>query len=78
MLNALKSGDKVVLNSGIYGTVHEVTPQTVVVEIASKVRVTVQRNAVSGMNTSVKTDVASPSASTASTKKSSAKKKRRK
>jgi preprotein translocase subunit YajC len=48
MLNALKSGDKVVTNGGIYGTVVAVRESTVLLRIAQSVSIEVQRSAISG------------------------------
>lgn len=49
LLNSLKKGDRVVTNSGIYGEVVEVTQQLAVVEIAPKVKITMQRQAVAAI-----------------------------
>ncbi len=46
MLNSLRRGDKVITSSGLHGEVSALTPDTVVLEIAPKVKVTMQRSAV--------------------------------
>ena len=46
MLNNLRRGDKVITSSGVHGEISALTPDTIIVEIATKVKVTMQRNAV--------------------------------
>lgn len=46
MLAALKKGDKVVISSGIHGRVAEVQKDVFLIEIADKIRVKVNREAV--------------------------------
>lgn len=46
LLASLKKGDQVVTSSGLHGRVHEVKGETVIVEIADKVRITIDRVAV--------------------------------
>lgn len=46
MLAALQKGDKVVSASGLHGKVHMVADDTVVLEIADKIRVTIDKQAV--------------------------------
>ena len=46
MLNNLRRGDKVITSSGVHGEISALTPDTIIVEIAPKVKVTMQRNAV--------------------------------
>lgn len=46
MLNNLRRGDKVITSSGVHGEISTLTPDTIIVEIAPKVKVTMQRNAV--------------------------------
>jgi preprotein translocase subunit YajC len=46
LLASLKKGDPVVTASGLHGKVHEVKGDTVVLEVADKVRLTVDRVAV--------------------------------
>lgn len=48
LLSMLKKGDKVVTNSGIFAEIVSVAATTAVIEIAPKVKVTVQRNAIAG------------------------------
>ena len=47
-LDALKVGDRVVTNGGIYGSVTKVEGQTVQLQIADKVRIELARNAIVG------------------------------
>jgi len=49
MIGELKKGDKVVTSGGILGTVHDVSEDTVRVEIADKVRVTVKRDTITSL-----------------------------
>ncbi len=46
MQSSLEVGNRVMLTSGVYGTLTEVTDQTVGLEIADGVRITVARGAV--------------------------------
>jgi preprotein translocase subunit YajC len=46
MLSALQKGDQVVTSSGMHGKVHMVEDDLVIVEIADKVRVTIDKTAV--------------------------------
>ncbi len=46
MINSLRSGDKVITNSGIIGEIREVYPQFFVLEIAPKVKVRILRESV--------------------------------
>lgn len=48
LLGALKPGDKVVTNGGIYGTIVAVRDNTVTLRIADKVSIEVLRNAIAG------------------------------
>jgi len=48
MLDAMKPGDKVVTNGGIYGTVTAVGDRTVHVKIADQVRIEIAKSAVAG------------------------------
>ncbi len=54
MLDKVMRGTKVLLNSGMYGTVTEVKPDSFVVEIADKVRVEVVKNGISNVITEEK------------------------
>lgn len=49
MLGALKSGDKVITNGGIYGKVVGLDGDTLVLQIAEQVRIKVARSAVAGL-----------------------------
>lgn len=49
MLAALKSGDRVVTNGGILGTVKGVGAETVQLRIADQVTIEVSRNAIAGL-----------------------------
>jgi len=48
LMQALKKGDEVVLQSGILGTIHTVMDKLVVVEIANGVRVRVLKTSIQG------------------------------
>lgn len=47
MLDALKKGDKVVTNGGIYGTIHALTSSTVTLIISENVKIKVGRGYIS-------------------------------
>jgi len=49
MIGELKKGDKIVTSGGIFGTVHDVSEDTVRVDIAEKVRVTVKRDTITSL-----------------------------
>ena len=49
MVNALKNGDKVITNGGLYGTIVGLEGDTIQIRIADQVKVKVQRSAVSGL-----------------------------
>ena len=49
MVAALKNGDRVVTNGGIYGTVKGVSGDTVQLRIADKVTIEIARHAIAGM-----------------------------
>jgi preprotein translocase subunit YajC len=49
MLSALKNGDKVVTNGGIYGTIVGLDEETLQLRIADNVKVKVARSAVAGV-----------------------------
>ena len=49
MINALKTGDRVVTNGGIYGRVTKVEDAVVTVEVADKVRIKVARQAIASL-----------------------------
>ena len=46
LLMGLQKGDNIATNSGLHGRVHEVSGETVVLEIADRVRITVDKTAV--------------------------------
>lgn len=46
MVEALKAGDKVVTNGGLHGTISEVREETVLLEVAGNVKVTLSKDAV--------------------------------
>jgi len=47
-LSALKKGDKVVTSGGIFGSITDISEQSVQLEIADRVRVRISRNAIVG------------------------------
>jgi len=49
MLASLKTGDKVITNGGIYGTIVGLEDKTVQLKIADQVRVKVARSAIAGL-----------------------------
>lgn len=49
MLNELKSGDKVITNGGIYGTILGVEGDTVQLRIAEQVRIRVSKQSIAGL-----------------------------
>jgi preprotein translocase subunit YajC len=49
MLAALKTGDKVITNGGIYGTIVGLEGDTVQLRIAEQVKMKIARNAIAGM-----------------------------
>jgi len=51
MLAALKNGDKVITNGGIYGTIVGLEGDTVQLRIAEQVKMKVARSAIAGMQT---------------------------
>lgn len=60
MQATLEVGERVMLTSGVYGTLREVGDQTVAVEIADGVTITVARAAVGQVVESERPDVARP------------------
>src|SRR5262244_2791529 len=46
MLAALKNGDKVITNSGIYGTVSGIDGDTLILKIADQVKIRIARSAI--------------------------------
>lgn len=49
MLNSLKSGDKVLTNGGIYGTIVGIENDAVQLRIADQVKIKVARSAIAGL-----------------------------
>jgi preprotein translocase subunit YajC len=49
MINALKNGDKVITNGGLYGTIVGIEGDAVQLRIADQVKVKILRSAVSGL-----------------------------
>jgi preprotein translocase subunit YajC len=52
MLNALKTGDKVITNGGIYGTVSGLDGDTVILKIADQVKIRIARSAITQVEAS--------------------------
>ena len=52
MINALKTGDRVITSSGIYGTVAGVKDKTFILKIADQVKIEVAKSAVAGLQSS--------------------------
>ena len=51
MLQALKAGDRVVTNGGIYGTVVGVDDQKVQLRVADQVKIEIAKHAIAGLQT---------------------------
>jgi len=49
MLAALKNGDKVITNSGIYGTIVGLEPDSFQLRISDQVKIKIARNAIAGL-----------------------------
>jgi preprotein translocase subunit YajC len=49
LLNALKVGDNILTNGGLYGKISGLKENTVTIEIAPKVRVKVSRGSIAGL-----------------------------
>jgi preprotein translocase subunit YajC len=54
MLSALKTGDKVITNGGIYGTIVGLEDDAVQLRVADQVRIKVARSAISGLQPEAK------------------------
>jgi len=52
MLAALKNGDKVITNSGIYGTINGMDGDTVILKIADQVKIRIARSAIAQVEAS--------------------------
>src|SRR6202171_154532 len=46
MLGALKNGDKVITNGGIYGTISGIDGDTIILKIAEQVKIRIARSAI--------------------------------
>jgi preprotein translocase subunit YajC len=60
MISALKKGDKIVTNSGIFGTITGMTEATLTLEIAKNVHVRMLRGQIAGLQPGEKEDAAAP------------------
>jgi preprotein translocase subunit YajC len=49
MIAALKSGDKVITNGGIYGVVAGVKDRTLILKVADQVKIEIAKSAVAGL-----------------------------
>ena len=49
MLQALKTGDKVITNGGIYGTIVGLEPDAVQLRVAEQVKIKIARSAIAGV-----------------------------
>lgn len=49
MIAALKNGDKVITNAGIYGVVAGVKDKTLILRVADQVKIEVAKNAIAGL-----------------------------
>src|SRR5438093_6085107 len=49
MIAALKSGDKVITNAGIYGVIAGVKERTLILKIADQVKIEIAKNAIAGL-----------------------------
>ncbi len=49
MLGDLKKGDKVIMSSGIYGTISSIDERTVVVQVADNVKIKFEKSAVAAV-----------------------------
>src|SRR6202171_5378190 len=52
MLGALKAGDKVITNGGIYGTINGIDGDTVILKIADQVKIRIARSAIAQVEAS--------------------------
>jgi preprotein translocase subunit YajC len=48
LITALKNGDKVITNSGIYGVIAGVNEKTFILKVADQVKIEVSKNAIAG------------------------------
>ncbi len=49
MIGALRSGDKIITSSGIYGTVAGVKEKTLILKIADQVKIEISKSAIAGL-----------------------------
>jgi preprotein translocase subunit YajC len=56
MINALKNGDKVITNGGLFGTIVGIEGDSIQLRIADQVKVKILRSAVSGLQPDSKED----------------------
>jgi preprotein translocase subunit YajC len=49
LINALKTGDRVVTNSGIHGLISNVKDSTVIVKVADNVKIEMEKSAISSV-----------------------------
>ncbi len=54
MISALKNGDKVITNGGIYGTVVGLDPESIQLRVAEQVKIRVARSAIAGLQPEAK------------------------
>ena len=52
MLGALKNGDKIITNSGIYGVINGIDGDTVILKIADQVKIRIARSAIAQVEAS--------------------------
>jgi preprotein translocase subunit YajC len=52
MLQAVKSGDKIITSSGIYGTVNGIDGETIILKIADQVKIRIARSAIAQVEAS--------------------------
>ena len=52
MLAALKAGDKVITNSGIYGTINGIDGDTIILKVADQVKIRIARSAIAQVEAS--------------------------
>ena len=48
LISALKNGDKVITNSGIYGVIAGVNEKTFILKISEQVKIEISKNAIAG------------------------------
>lgn len=49
MIGALRNGDKVITNSGIYGVVAGVKERTLILKVSDQVKIEIAKNAIAGL-----------------------------